>query len=194
MVVNQYSQPWEDICPLFIGSRTYTSSVYAGEASHSVAVAPQFTPLTLDGALTGRWWHWQWRGKQPQSHYGRSEAKLGEQFSRRSSFRCLRRSTFSAVSLSSSMISFSFRNLSLPDVSRRLASSITNLWSSGVKWTICIKGAGGAAVWYSGVKSDDYSESARSYKLALGILPRFEDVKRKRKCGKVHAFPVNSEM
>ena len=49
-------------------------------------------------------------------------------------------------------------------------------------------------MWYSGVKSDDYSESARSYKLALGILPRFEDVKRKRKCGKVHAFPVNSEM
>ena len=126
MVVSQYSQPWEDICPLFIGSRTYTSSVYAGEASHSVAVAPQFTPLTLDGALTGRWWHWQWRGKQPQSHYGRSEAKLGEQFSRRSSFRCLRRSTFSAVSLSSSMISFSFLNLSWPDVSRRLASSITN--------------------------------------------------------------------
>ena len=85
MVVSQYSQPWEDICPLFIGSCTYTSSVYAGEASHSVAVAPQSTPLTLDGALTGHWWHWQWRGKQPQSHYGWPEAKLGEQFSRRSS-------------------------------------------------------------------------------------------------------------
>lgn len=53
MVLSQYSQPWEDICPLFIGSRTYTSSVYAGEASHSVTVAPQSTPLTLDGALTG---------------------------------------------------------------------------------------------------------------------------------------------